>query len=99
MARRDSFAQAVRLYSRFHGREPRFVDEIELVIPRVAVRVGKVAAIEYVTPHNRRDQFRHEFSGRARPTLAVGSDGRQLLLLDGSYYFNDHGIIDGVPEE
>lgn len=89
--------KAVELYSSFHGTQPKWVDEYVIEIAPVAMLVGKVAAIEYETPHNRTDRFRHEFTGRSRPTLAVTSDGRQLLLLGGQYYFNDHGIIDGVP--
>lgn len=90
--------RAVELYSSFHGKDPKYVDEYIIQIAPVAMLVGKVAAIEYETPHNRTDRFRHEFSGRSRPMLAVSGDGRQLLLLGGQYYFNDHGIIDGVPE-
>ena len=88
---------AIRLYRSFHGSDPRFVDEYVTVPIDVAMLVGKVVAVEYITPHNHRDQFRHEFMGRSRPNLAVTHDGKQLLFLGGNYYFNDHGIIDGSP--
>lgn len=88
--------RAVELYSSFHGTEPKWIDEVTIELPPVVALVGKVTAIEYVTPHNRTDVFRHEFTGKSRPNLTVGYNGKQLLLLGGQYYFNDHGIIDGV---
>ena len=97
--RRRAVTNAMRLYESFHGSEPKFVDEYMVPTVSVAMLVGKVVAIEYITPHNRRDQFRHEFKGKARPTLAVSHDGKQLLFVGGEYYFNDHGIIDGSAPE
>ena len=90
---------AIRLYESFHGSDPKFVDEYQIPTVSVAMLVGKVVAIEYITPHNRRDQFRHEFAGKAQPMLAVSHDGKQLLIVGGQYYFNDHGIIDGSAPE
>ncbi len=89
--------KAVRLYSDFHGENPRHEEEWQVEIPTTALEVGKVTGIMYKTRVDGRIQeFMHEFTGNSRPTLAASSDGRQLLLLGGDYKFTERGIVDGT---
>jgi hypothetical protein len=91
------YRKAVRLYSDFHGENPRHEEDWTVVVPGTALEVGKVTGILYKTRvDGRQQEFMHEFTGNSRPTLAASSDGRQLLLLGGDYKFTDRGIVDGT---
>ncbi len=89
--------RAVKLYSDFHGENPRHIDEYEIDVPQNAVKVGMVTAIMYsARTDGKLVEYVHEFSGKSRPILAASADGKQLLFLDGDYDFTDRGIIDGT---
>lgn len=64
-------------------------------IPSVVLAVGRVTGIMYSTVRDGKQQnLFHEFAGHAQPLLAVSHDGRNLLLLSGSYNFTARGIVD-----
>lgn len=84
--------RAASLYKRFHGKEPTRVDivDVEAPNPEVALVVGHVHGISYITPAG--EKFFHKF-GKSRPLLAVSSDGKQAYILKGGYKFTDRGFI------
>ncbi len=88
--------RAVDKFTGFKGEPPEFVDRVHVPAwPRVALTVGEVVAIVYRTRRDGRvDNYCHKFRKKSRPTLAVSSDGTQLLLLGGGYSVTDHGIED-----
>ncbi len=93
------YKKAVSLYRDFTGENPRHVDDWDVLVPNVAMEVGKVTGIMYkARVDGKVQEFLHEFTGRSRPILAASSDGRQLLLLGGDYKMTERGIVDGTYE-
>jgi len=92
-----NYRKAVSLYKDFHGEHPKHVDDWDIVVPSVALQVGKVTGIMYKTKMDGKVQeFLHEFTGKAQPILASSADGKQLLILGGDYKFTERGIVDGT---
>ena len=86
---------AARRFARFTGHDAERAVSIEIDLPRAALYVGPVLAIEYETVRDgKAERYRHKFSSRAAPILAASDDGRQLLLLQGRFRFTERGIVD-----
>ncbi|MDW8258773.1 MAG: hypothetical protein RML32_04970 [Gammaproteobacteria bacterium] len=89
--------RAARLYRAFTGHRATRARRAHLRVPKVAVAIGPVLMIGYETVRDgRRERYVHRFARKARPTLAVSDDGRQLVMLGGAYHFTDRGIVDRV---
>lgn len=88
--------QAVDRYTGFRGNPPESVDRVKVEgPPRVMLTVGEVVGIMYRTDRDGVvEDYLHRFKKKARPTLAVSSDGRRLYLLGGAYRVTDRGIED-----
>lgn len=87
--------KAIQLFQRFRAQDPKFVDEIDVTFHREMLAVGKVVAVEYDTVRSgKNERYRHEFTGKSRPTLAASFDGAQLYFVGGAYDFTDRGIVD-----
>ncbi len=68
------------------------VDPVQMI-------VGIIDTIEYTVLDEKGKRikgqsFRHEFTGKSCPTLAVSSDGKQLYFVGGKYRFKTDGIND-----
>lgn len=91
--------RAVARFTNFHGDPPADIKRINLRRQdRVVLTVGEVKGIMYDTVRDgRRESYLHRFrSVKARPLLAVSSDGRQLYLIGGSYSVTARGIVDSA---
>lgn len=88
--------QAARLFEDFTGMSGEVVGQEDVPpVDDVMVVVGICEAIAYTaTRDGETASYQHEFSPKARPALAVSSDGRRLYLIAGSYEFTSHGIED-----
>lgn len=87
--------KAIQLFQRFRAQDPKFVDEIDVTFHREMLAVGKVVAVEYDTVRSgKSERYRHEFTGKSRPTLTASFDGSQLYFVGGAYDFTDRGIVD-----
>lgn len=87
--------QSIRLYKRFTGMEPKFLDNHSVNVPEVGMVIGKCDGVLYTTRRdNKTEKYIHKFKGRSRPLLCSSWDGKQLFFVDGSYNFTADGIID-----
>lgn len=88
--------QARKLFADFRGEQPRELVRVRLPKkPGALLTVGECIGIMYRTRRDGQvDNYLHRFKKKARPTLAVSSDGRQLYLLGGAYSVTDRGIED-----
>lgn len=86
---------AARRFARFTGHDAKRAVSIEIDLPRAALYIGPVLAIEYEAVRDgQTERYRHRFSAHAAPILAASDDGRQLLLLQGRFRFTERGIVD-----
>jgi hypothetical protein len=88
--------RAARRYTRFTGHEAEDFGKLDIPpLPKVAACIGEVDGIMYTTVRDGRvEKYVHEFKGEAKPLLCVTPDGRQILLVGGSYTFTERGIVD-----
>lgn len=71
------------------------MDEYALNVPDVALKVGKLDGVLYTTHRDgKTEHYIHKFKQSARPLLAVSFDGRQMIMIGGSYQFTERGIVD-----
>jgi hypothetical protein len=93
---RDDVEEAARLFRRFTGHEPRYVDTVDAQpMPKALTAIGKCDGILYSAVRDGKlERYIHEFSRKSRPTFAVSPDGKQLYLLGGAYNFTSRGIVD-----
>ena len=91
---RSDYAAAKELYREFTGEEPDRLDTIRLPSYKVAIVIGECDGIMYTTQRDgETERYIHEFTDTgARPLLCVTHDGKQLLLVGGSYEFRDSGM-------
>ena len=86
---------AGRLYKRFRGGEPKFIDEYDMDFPDVVMEIGRCDGILYTTVRDgKKEQYIHEFTGKSCPILASSWDGKQIILVGGHYDFTAEGIKD-----
>ena len=88
----DRKQKAVALYRAFHGHDPEYLDTVTVTEYDVVCKIGDCLHIAYQTPEGER--YIHRFKKACRPILAVSPDGKQLILLSGSYEFTELGIVD-----
>lgn len=89
-----ALAQAKRLYTGFTGKAPRTLKKLAIPpLPKAGLAIGRVFGIMYSVDATG-ERFRHEFKGSSRPTLIVGSDGKQVFLRGGAYTFTKRGFVD-----
>lgn len=95
-ARRERQARAaVARWEGFTGHQAENYTEVQVPTVEVALEVGMVEGIAYSTVRDgKRERYFHEFKKSARPILAASHDGRQLLLIGGSFEFTERGITD-----
>jgi hypothetical protein len=88
--------EAARLLEAFSGHEAEHAERISVPpLPKAAVFVGVCDGVLYTAVRDgKRQRFIHKFRLKDRPVLACSPDGRQLLLLGGSYEFTERGIVD-----
>lgn len=66
----------------------------KIKIPDAFAVVGRVHAILYETVEDGRIVFyQHDFAGKTRPNLFVGSDGKSALVR-GGFTFTERGFVD-----
>ena len=89
--------QACRLFERFRGEEPGYIDEMMIDIPDVGIVVGTLDGVLYSADRDgdgKTEQYIHEFKGRSRPMLASTWDGKYIFPVGGHYDFTEDGIKD-----
>lgn len=89
-------AQGARLIEEFSGHKAKVVGKIRIPdAPKTALAIGHVLGIIYETKRDGEiESYIHRFAKASRPLLATSHDGKQLLLIGGSYNFTDRGIVD-----
>jgi hypothetical protein len=94
-SRRAKVLDAIQLYQRFRGTDPKYVDEVETPKIDVAMLIGQCDGILYTTVRDgKKEQYIHEFTGKSCPSLIASWDGKQIALIGGNYNFTDEGITD-----
>jgi len=92
---RNPINQAIELFRKFREADPESVGMVPVKVPRAAMTVGELDAVLYTTTHGKKVvRYKHTFAPKSRPLLASSGDGRQLLILGGSYDFTQDGIVD-----
>lgn len=86
--------QAARLFKRFTGRPADRIDKIPLQpLPKTGLAFGEMVEIGYISYRDGLP-YRHSFRPlRSRPLLVSTHDGKQVLLIGGSYAFTERGIV------
>lgn len=88
--------QARRTFERWHGFAPADIQHVKLSDrPEVLVRLGEVAAIEYLSNKwtGRRERYRHSFK-KPRPLLCTGPDAKGLEIVGGRAKVTERGLVD-----
>lgn len=97
-ALRDRYGRVLKSFERTHGGlKPTEALRGRVTISDELIAVGLLEAITYSTDKNDdgRAPYRHPFE--FPPTVCVTDDGRQLVLVGGSYTTTPHGIEDVEP--
>ena len=95
VAHDSRIAAAARRFQSFTGHRAGGATPRSLPVPRVGLEVGPVLMIGYeATRDGKREKYLHRFAKKARPLLAASHDGRDLVLIGGSYQFTNRGIVD-----
>lgn len=89
-----ALARAKALYKGFTGETPKTLKMLPVpALPKVGLAIGKIFGILYQVDATG-ERFHHEFKGKARPTLIVASDGKQVFMRGGAYTFTKRGFVD-----
>ena len=95
ISRQGKVLRAMKLFQRFRGDDPRYIDEVEIKVPDVCMLIGKCDGILYSTTRDgQREEYIHKFTGKSRPLLVSLWDGSQVFLIGGQYSFTEEGIKD-----
>ena len=87
-------SRAAALYRGFTGAEPKTLRRLEIPpLPKTGLAIGKIFGILYSVDATG-ERFHHEFKGKARPTLIVSDDGKQVVMRGGAYTFTKRGFVD-----
>jgi hypothetical protein len=90
----SAIGRAAKLYTGFTGKAPKTLKRLSVPdAPKAALAIGKVFGIMYSVDATA-ERFHHEFKGKARPTLIVANDGKQVFLRGGAYTFTQRGFVD-----
>ena len=94
-SRQQKILQAIKLFVKFRGEEPKFVESLTVPDHTVMLLIGECDGILYTTRRDGKlEKYVHRFKQNSRPLLASSFDGTQLYLLGGAYDFTDQGIVD-----
>ena len=92
---KDKMTRAVKLFRKFRGEEPEYVDKTNYPVYNVGLVIGKCDGILYTTRRDgRKEEYIHKFTKRARPLLCSSHDGKHVFLVGGNYNFTEDGIVD-----
>ena len=97
MPRRKSekIVQAIDLYERFTGAQPRYIDHYTLPVYDVGMKIGVLEGVLYSAKRDGvTEKYFHEFKTSSRPLLASSWDGKQIYIIGGRYNFTEDGIVD-----
>lgn len=97
-AARSDIRRAASLYERFTGHEAESLGKVSVPdLPKVAAVIGDCDGVLYTTVRDGvTEKYIHEFAkADDKPLLCVTPDGKQLLLIGGTYDFTERGIVDG----
>lgn len=95
LSRQAKVKKAIDLFENFTGHMPEYLDTVELKIPEVGLLVGDCDGILYTTVRDgKRESYIHRFRKNSRPHLVATYDGKQLVLIGGSFQFTERGIED-----
>jgi hypothetical protein len=87
--------RAAGLYEDFTGDAPRYVETVQIEIPRVVMLVGECDGVLYSCKRDRKlEHYIHKFKKQSRPLLCTNETGSALFLIGGSYSFTERGIVD-----
>lgn len=91
--------QGAKLIEDFSGHKAQVVGKVNIPNPpKMALAIGEVLGIIYRTKRDGvMENYIHRFVKVSRPLLATSHDGKQLLLIGGSYNFTERGIVDKKP--
>lgn len=91
----DKVSRAIRLFKKFRGEEPEYLDKIKIPVYNVGLLIGDCDGILYTTIRDgKKEEYIHKFSVKARPLLCSTHDGKHIFLVGGSYNFTADGIVD-----
>jgi len=94
-SRRAKAEHAIKLYQRFRGMDPEYVDDYVAPDMSVSMLIGSCDAVEYTTiREGKTELYRHEFTGKSKPLLVASWDGKNVGFLGGNYSFSEVGIKD-----
>lgn len=95
MGKNKQIRKAIELFEDFTGDEADYSEKHDYEIPDVGIEIGTVDGIMYTTIRDGiEEKYIHEFKKNSRPLLAVSYDGKQLIVVGGSYQFTEKGIED-----
>lgn len=88
--------KAANIYGDFTGHEPEVVEVVQKpAFPDAVAVIGECDGILYTTVRDGiTESYIHKFKKKSRPLFCVSPDGKQLILLGGSYDFTERGIVD-----
>ncbi|MES9855935.1 MAG: hypothetical protein ABW166_04935 [Sedimenticola sp.] len=93
--KKERITDSAELFEEFTGHEADSMEAVEFDIPDVVIEIGTADGIMYTTVRDgKKEKYIHRFKKKSRPLLAVSSDGKQLMLIGGSYQFTEKGIED-----
>lgn len=93
--KRADLEKAKRLYRDFREAEPRRARVVKITLPKVAMVMGHVRAIEYDTTHRGKTHlYKHTWAAGSRPMLVAGKGRNQLFLVGGRFHVTARGIVD-----
>lgn len=96
LSKRAAAKRAAELYEQFSGHDADEFEQVEIPDPpAVAAVIGRLEGVIYSTVRDgEEERYIHRFRAKSQPLLCVSPDGRQLLIVQGSYQFTDRGIVD-----
>jgi len=88
--------EAIDLYESFSGHAADEAATIELPDDFDAlVCIGQCDGVLYTTVRDgKTEKYIHQFSRSSRPLLTCTPDGKNLVIIGGSYQFTELGIVD-----
>lgn len=95
MNNENDIDEAVKLFEDFTGENPENIEIRKIEIPEIGLEIGTLDGLMYTAIRDGvEEKYIHEFKKNSRPLLAVSYDGKQLIVIGGSYQFTEKGIED-----
>lgn len=90
--------RASALYESFREERPKRARTVRVTLPKVAMVMGHVRAIEYDTTHGGKTHlYKHRFAPGSKPMLVAAKGRGKLFLIGGRYHVTGRGIVDLDP--